>query len=124
MYEYIKGKLIEVDTQRAIIDVNGVGYKVFIPASIYQDLIDKDQITLHTSYIVKEDSQTLFGFLTKLQRNVFEMLKKQNHFITFTSGLEAKILKDWHVNLLSQLRLKRVFFAYDTPDDFEYLINA
>ncbi|HEU64118.1 MAG: Holliday junction ATP-dependent DNA helicase RuvA [Candidatus Anoxychlamydiales bacterium] len=105
MYEYIKGKLIEVDTQRAIIDVNGVGYKVFIPASIYQDLIDKDQITLHTSYIVKEDSQTLFGFLTKLQRNVFEML-------TTVSGIGAKTA----VLLLGHLEIDNLHIAIQNAD--------
>ncbi len=55
---------------------------------------------------------------------VFEMLKKQNHWIEFTGGLEAKILKEWHIDLLLQLKLKQIFFAYDTPDDFEPLINV
>ncbi|NGX32514.1 MAG: Holliday junction ATP-dependent DNA helicase RuvA [Candidatus Anoxychlamydiales bacterium] len=105
MYEYIKGKLIEVDTQKAIIDVNGVGYKVYIPASIYQDLIDKDQITLHTSYIVKEDSQTLFGFLTKLQRNVFEML-------TTVSGIGAKTA----ILLLGHLEIDNLHIAIQNAD--------
>ena len=74
MYEYIKGKLIEVDTQKVIIDVNGVGYKIIVPASLYSDLLNKENISLYTSYIVKEDSQTLYGFLNKLQRAVFELL--------------------------------------------------
>lgn len=57
-------------------------------------------------------------------QNVFKMLKRQNHLIEFTGGLEAKRLKEWHVKLLSQIRLKQMFFAYDTPDDFEPLLNA
>ncbi len=55
---------------------------------------------------------------------VFEMLKRQNHFIIFSGGLEAKRLEEWHVNLLSQLRLKQMFFAYDTSDDLDPLVNV
>ena len=52
------------------------------------------------------------------------MLQRQKYPIQFTGGLEAARLQDWHVDLLLQLRLKKIFFAYDTPDDFEPLINA
>lgn len=105
MFEYIKGKLIEVDTQRAIIDVNGIGYKVFIPASIYTDILNKDNIILYTSYIVKEESQTLYGFLTKLQKNIFEML------IT-VSGIGAKTA----VLLLSHLEIDNLHIAIENAD--------
>ena len=57
-------------------------------------------------------------------QKVFEMLKKQKNLIVFSGGLEAKRLKEWHVDLLLQLRLKQIFFAYDTADDFEYLVNV
>jgi hypothetical protein len=54
-------------------------------------------------------------------RKVFSMLKQQKEKAQFTGGLEAKILKSWHVNLLADLRPKQMFFAYDTPDDLEPL---
>lgn len=57
-------------------------------------------------------------------KNVFKMLKRQKHLIEFTGGLEAARLKDWHVDLLLQLKLKQIFFAYDTPDDFKPLLDA
>jgi len=57
-------------------------------------------------------------------RNVFKMLQKQKNPIQFTGGLEAARLKDWHIDLLLQLRLKQIFFAYDTPDDLEPLIQV
>jgi hypothetical protein len=57
-------------------------------------------------------------------RNVFAMLKRQTHRAAFTGGLEAKRLREWHVNLLSDLRPDRMFFAYDTPDDLEPLYEA
>ena len=57
-------------------------------------------------------------------RSVFAMLKRQSHRVTFTGGLEAARLKDWHVHLLAELRPDSMFFAYDTPDDLEPLYEA
>ena len=57
-------------------------------------------------------------------RAVFAMLKRQKKKAEFTGGLEAKILQDWHIDLLWELRPKRMFFAYDTPDDLEPLVVA
>lgn len=56
-------------------------------------------------------------------RAVFEMLKTQRD-VTLTGGLEAKILKPWHVELLADAKVKEAFFAYDTPDDLPPLIEA
>lgn len=57
-------------------------------------------------------------------RDVFKMLKKQPERTQFTGGLEAARLLDWHVNLLWDLRPSQMFFAYDTLDELEYLIEA
>lgn len=58
-------------------------------------------------------------------RKVFAMLaRKENRPCQFTGGLEAKILKPWHVEELYKLRPKQMFFAYDTPDDYEPLREA
>lgn len=57
-------------------------------------------------------------------RNVFSMLQHQKEKATFTGGLEAKILQDWHIDLLVNLKPKRFYFAYDTPDDWEPLVLA
>jgi len=56
--------------------------------------------------------------------NVFEMLKRQKHRPRFTGGLEAARLKNWHINLLQTAKTERVYFAYDTPNDYEPLIIA
>ena len=57
-------------------------------------------------------------------RAVFEMLKRQPHHPKFTGGLEAKELKPWHCELLKESRPERMYFAYDTPDDYEPLVVA
>ena len=55
---------------------------------------------------------------------VFKMLKLQNHRIEFTGGFEAKRFKEWHIDELLKIKLEQLFFAYDTPDDYEPLINV
>lgn len=55
---------------------------------------------------------------------VFEMLKRQPKRPKFTGGLEAKELKPWHCDLLREVKTERVYFAYDTPDDYEPLVEA
>lgn len=53
---------------------------------------------------------------------VFDMLKNQKHPIEFTGGIEAKIVKDWHIDLFTSINLKQLFCAYDTPDDYDPLV--
>lgn len=57
-------------------------------------------------------------------KDVFAMLKRQKEKPIFTGGLESRILKDWHCELLAEVKPKRMYFAYDTPDDYEPLIEA
>lgn len=56
--------------------------------------------------------------------DVFDMLKRQKtqgNRVLFTGGLEAAALQDWHIDLLRGIRPRRMFFAYDAPDDHEPL---
>lgn len=55
---------------------------------------------------------------------VFKMLERQKRRATFTGGLEAKILKPWHAKRLREIKAARMYFAYDTPDDYEPLVEA
>ncbi len=55
---------------------------------------------------------------------VFKMLKKQKKQPSFTGGLEAAILKEWHVKELKIINPDQMFFAYDTPDDKDPLFEA
>lgn len=55
---------------------------------------------------------------------VFAMLKRQERRPVFTGGLEAKLLRPWHVELLRQVKTQRMYFAYDTPDDLPPLMEA
>lgn len=55
---------------------------------------------------------------------VCEMLSRQPQPVEFTGGLEAARLSDWHIEKLCELRPKQMFFAYDTPNDYEPLVDA
>jgi len=57
-------------------------------------------------------------------RAVFKMLKQQEEYPIFSGGLEAKELKEWHVKLLKEAKTKAMYFANDTPDDLEPLIEV
>ena len=57
-------------------------------------------------------------------KNIFKMLRDQKHPAIFSGGIEAKLLKKWHVDLFASIRLKELFCAYDTPDDYEPLVEA
>lgn len=75
MYAYIKGELTLALPTEVIVETNGIGYKIFIPTSAFSKLpqINK-QTLLHTSYVVREQSQALYGFLSVAERDLFEIL--------------------------------------------------
>lgn len=73
MYEYIQGKLIEKRIDTAIIETHGIAYKILIPLSAFH-AIQPGNTLLYTSFQVKEDSQSLYGFVTKQDRDLFELL--------------------------------------------------
>lgn len=75
MYAYLKGILTKIESDYAIIEVNGVGYFLSIPSRLHLELTSIGQAVLfHTAYVVRELSQTLYGFLSSQERDIFEVL--------------------------------------------------
>ena len=74
MITQLKGRMIEKSPTEVVIDCNGVGYMVHISLNTYSKLTDSESITLFTHLQVKEDSNTLFGFYEKTERNLFRQL--------------------------------------------------
>jgi Holliday junction DNA helicase RuvA len=75
MFAYIKGQLISANSLHAIIEAGGIGYQVFISTRGYSQLPQPGKtVQLHTSFIVRELSQTLYGFLYSEERDLFETL--------------------------------------------------
>lgn len=75
MIAYVSGTLVDKDPESALVDVNGIGYRVHVPTSTYQRLPDTDEeVTLHTFHYLREDDEALYGFATKAERTVFETM--------------------------------------------------
>src|SRR5437868_894036 len=75
MYAFIKGLLVQSSPMSVIVETNGIGYRVFIPANVFGKLPQiNHQVILHLSYVVRELSQTLYGFHSESERDLFEEL--------------------------------------------------
>ena len=74
MITHIKGKLIEKNPTYVIVECNGVGYWLNISLNTSSQISDNESVFLYTHLLVKEDSHTLFGFKTKLEREIFRLL--------------------------------------------------
>ena len=84
MFAYIKGKLEIKANDYIVIDVMGIGYKIYMSPSAIDTLGETGQtIKVHTHYHVREDNISLYGFKTLEELRMFELL------IT-TSGIGAK----------------------------------
>lgn len=75
MFAYIKGILVTAHPTYVVVEVNGVGYILFIPYRLFAELPALGQTThFYTTFVVRESSQTLYGFLCSQERDVFEIL--------------------------------------------------
>ena len=74
MYEYISGIVAEATPTYAVIEAAGVGYFINISLKTYSDIEHEREAKLYVHFIVREDQQTLFGFSTKLERELFRQL--------------------------------------------------
>ncbi|MFI3293520.1 MAG: Holliday junction branch migration protein RuvA [Rikenellaceae bacterium] len=74
MYEYIKGELAEVAPTYAVVEAGGVGYHIQISLQTFSAIEKETNTKLFVHYIVREDAQLLYGFATKIERELFRLL--------------------------------------------------
>jgi Holliday junction DNA helicase RuvA len=75
----IRGILVEKTPGQALVECGGLSYEVDIPFTTFYHLPDPEQeVTLHTHFVVREDAQSLFGFASRLDRDLFRLLIKVN----------------------------------------------
>ena len=73
----LTGILLERSPPQILLDVQGVGYEVDVPMSTFYNLPGLGApVTLLTHFVVREDAQLLFGFLTEAERGTFRELVK------------------------------------------------
>lgn len=102
MFAYIKGSLEEKTNNYVVIDVSGIGYKIFMSASSINNIGELGNIVkVHTHYYVREDNISLYGFSSNEELKMFELLLS-------VSGIGAKSA----INMLSNI----------TPSDFALAI--
>jgi len=97
MITHIEGKLVEKNPTDIVIDCNGVGYFINISLHTFSQIPDKEHLRLYTYLQVREDSQSLYGFSTKTEREIFKLLIS-------VSGIGANIAR----TMLSSLTPEQV----------------
>jgi holliday junction DNA helicase RuvA len=76
MIAQIRGRLVAKEPHRIVVDVHGVGYLLFIPLSTYYQLPEvPGDVVLHTHTHVRDDAIQLFGFHTREEQALFELLQ-------------------------------------------------
>lgn len=104
MIAFVKGSLADVESDRVIIDVGGIGYNVFVSSYTMGRLpLEGNEIKLYTYLNVKEDLMQLYGFLSKDELRIFKLLIGVN-------GIGPK----GGLGILSYL----------TPDDLRFAVMA
>lgn len=75
MYAFIRGKVIYTAPHFCILETGGIGYKLHTPANAFSKIVPAgSEQLLHTSFQVRDISQTLYGFLEEQERDLFEIL--------------------------------------------------
>ncbi|GIU18619.1 Holliday junction branch migration protein RuvA [Shewanella sp. MBTL60-007] len=91
----IRGLLIEKQAPEVLVDVSGVGYEIQMPLTSFYELPELGQeAIIYTHFVVREDAQLLYGFVSKQERSLFRLLIKANGVgpklaLTILSGMTA-----------------------------------
>ena len=105
MITQIKGRLIEKSPTELVVDCNGIGYSINITLNTFSKIGNDENIKLYTHLIVKEDSHTLFGFLSKSERSLFKLLIS-------VSGVGASTAR----TMLSSMTTGEIISSINTED--------
>lgn len=105
MITQINGRLIEKSPTELVVDCNGIGYSINITLNTFSKIGNDENIKLYTHLIVKEDSHTLFGFLSKSERSLFKLLIS-------VSGVGASTAR----TMLSSMTTGEIISSINTED--------
>jgi len=100
MITHIQGKLIDKNPTDIVIECNGIGYFINISLHTFSQIPNQENVMLFTHLQVREDSHILYGFSTKVEREIFRLLIS-------VSGVGASIAR----TMLSSLSPKQVMEA-------------
>jgi Holliday junction DNA helicase RuvA len=103
MIGFLSGKIISSKPTKILLDVNGVGYVVFISINTFEEISNKEIVSLYIHTNVKEDSITLYGFHNESEKEMFELLISISGIgpklaLGVLSGIQTEDLKDAILN--------------------------
>ena len=105
MITHIQGRLVEKNPTDIVIDCNGIGYAIHISLNTYASLGNEENIKVYTHLLIREDAHTLYGFATKVERELFRLLIS-------VSGVGASIAR----TMLSSMTPEQVQEAIASSD--------
>ena len=92
MISYIRGELVAVEEDKVIVDVNGMGFGIYMPAQSMNCLPPVgEEVKLHTYMNVREDAMQLFGFLTRDDLKVFKLVILLSPFLFLSNALDSSL---------------------------------
>ncbi|MCL4152325.1 UNVERIFIED_CONTAM: hypothetical protein GTU68_003074 [Idotea baltica] len=74
MITQIRGRLVEKNPTEVVVDCNGVGYLLHISLNTFSSLPEDENVLLYAHLSIREDAHTLYGFINKVEREVFKLL--------------------------------------------------
>ena len=74
MINHLHGRLVEKNPTHVVVECGGVGYMALISLTTFENIPDQEDIFIHTHLVVREDSQTLYGFASVEERKLFLLL--------------------------------------------------
>jgi len=113
MIGFLRGQILEKHPNRLIVDVHGVGYDLYVPLSTYYQIGEEgSEVALRVYTHVREEALQLYGFLTDLERQLFERLIGISGIgpklaISVLSGIDTRELVD-AVQRADVVRLTRI----------------
>jgi len=97
MIAFVEGKVEEIEFSHIVIIAGGVGYYIHTPSNLYGQVREGDTVRIHTYQNVREDDISLFGFLDKADKELFQLLIQ-------VSGIGPKVA----INIIGSAPLDRL----------------
>jgi len=105
MYDYISGEIIEISPSFIVIDASNIGYFINISLTTYENLNNKKEAKVYIHQVLREDTNDLYGFFEKNEREIFRQLIS-------VSGIGANTAR----LMLSSLKPIQIIEAIETGD--------
>lgn len=114
MYEYFKGKIIEITPTNIVVDVSGIGYNLMISLRTYEVFCNNSEALVYThQYFLRDDLPVMYGFSAKEERDIFKLLVSvsgvggntaRTILSTFNSAELQQIISSSNSTMLSKVK--------------------